>query len=87
MDSSFEQTFLPMKRKPVSDLYTVSNSFPSLEFFLIHVFQVARRVVENSKKFRGLARKGKELKGRLKKGFGDDYRITCALSCYSSGEK
>lgn len=32
--SSFKQTFLPMKRKPVSDLYAVSNSFPSLELFL-----------------------------------------------------
>lgn len=46
---------------------------------MVHVFQVARRIVENSKKFRGLARKGKELKGRLKKGFGDDYRITCPV--------
>lgn len=73
LDSSFEQTFLPMKRKPVSDLYTVSNSFPSFEFFLATWFTFSKLRGESLKIRRNFAAwklgtKRKGIKGAIKEG-------------------
>lgn len=47
------------------------SRFPSCE--------ESRWKFEEISRLENLARKGKELKERLKKGFGDDYRITCPV--------
>lgn len=81
VDSSFKQTFLPMKRKPVSDLHTVSNSFLNLlnSFSLRGSRDSRRGIVENWKKFRKLHTNQKRVKETIERRFGEDQIIIISI--------